>query len=124
MRSGFLSRGASESLTPILRPSTLERSSALIAASACSLASKVTKPKPFFASKNSTHAELAAICRATLEEVRLQDVRKASIRQVVVNVATKAALLKEGVQSRGVLVLGAEYSLDTGCVDFFEGLHD
>ena len=54
----------------------------------------------------------------------MEDAVRTNVRVAVSQLREDSALLKEGVQSGGVLVLGAEYSLDTGCVDFFEGLHD
>ena len=54
----------------------------------------------------------------------MEDAVRTNVRVAVSQLREDSALLKEGVHSGGVLVLGAEYSLDTGCVDFFEGLHD
>jgi len=58
------------------------------------------------------------------QDALMGDAVRTNVRVAVSQLREDSALLKQGVQSGDVLVLGAEYSLDTGCVDFFEGLHD
>ena len=65
-----------------------------------------------------------------LLETALKDDEEALVKQAVrANVRVSAAHLRHGssileglIQSDGLLIVGAEYSLDTGVVDFFEGV--
>ena len=58
------------------------------------------------------------------QDALMEDAVRTNVRAAVSQLREDSALLKQSVQSGDVLVLGAEYSLDTGSVDFFEGLHD
>ena len=53
-------------------------------------------------------------------ETLIQGVR-ANVRQSVRQLREGSAILKRLVESDGLLVVGAEYSLETGRVDYFEG---
>jgi carbonic anhydrase len=65
-----------------------------------------------------------------LLETELRHDRDALVRQAIrTNVRASANQLRHGseiieqlIQREGLLVVGAEYSLDTGIVDFFEGV--
>jgi carbonic anhydrase len=66
----------------------------------------------------------------TLLETELRHDREALVRHAVrANIRAAAAHLRHGspileelIRSNGLLILGAEYSLETGVVDFFDGL--
>jgi carbonic anhydrase len=47
---------------------------------------------------------------------------RANIRASVSHLRHGSPLIEQLVQSSGLLVVGAEYSLETGLVDFFDGL--
>ncbi len=46
---------------------------------------------------------------------------RANIRASVDHLRHGSQVLEELIRKEGLLVVGAEYSLDTGCVDFFDG---
>lgn len=46
---------------------------------------------------------------------------RANIRASVDHLRHGSELLEQLIQDEGLLVVGAEYSLDTGCVEFFDG---
>ncbi len=49
---------------------------------------------------------------------------RANIRAAAHQLRTGSAILEQLVKKEGLLVVGAEYSLETGVVDFFEGVPD
>jgi carbonic anhydrase len=49
---------------------------------------------------------------------------RANIRASVNHLRHGSQVLEELIQNQGLLVVGAEYSLDTGVVDFFDGAPD
>lgn len=49
---------------------------------------------------------------------------RANIRASVSHLRHGSAILEELVQNSGLLIVGAEYSLETGLVDFFDGVPD
>jgi carbonic anhydrase len=49
---------------------------------------------------------------------------KANIRLSVAQLRHGSAILERLIQTEGLLIVGAEYSLETGVVDFFEGIPD
>ena len=55
------------------------------------------------------------------EELTRQAVR-ANIRASADHLRHGSRILEQLIQSDGLLVVGAEYSLETGVVDFFDGL--
>jgi carbonic anhydrase len=67
-----------------------------------------------------------------LLDTDLRHDREALIRQAVrVNIRTSANHLRHGsqvleqlIQEDGLMVVGAEYSLDTGIVEFFDGVRE
>lgn len=63
---------------------------------------------------------LASDLRHRPEELVRQAVR-ANIRVSASQLRHGSQLLEQRIQEKGLLVVGAEYSLDTGVVDFFEG---
>ncbi len=66
----------------------------------------------------------------TLLETPLRNDREALLHHAVrANIRASAAHLRHGspiieslIQNAGLMVVGAEYSLETGCVDFFDGV--
>ena len=73
--------------------------------------------------------------RPAIEELTLTDLRndpealmchavRANIRASASHLRHGSALIERLIQDDGLLVVGAEYSLETGTVDFFEGLPD
>lgn len=71
--------------------------------------------------------------RPAIEELTLTDLRndpealmchavRANIRASASHLRHGSALIERLIQDDGLLVVGAEYSLETGTVDFFEGL--
>jgi carbonic anhydrase len=69
----------------------------------------------------SVVALLSANHRMTGEELVHEAVR-ANIRMSVNQLRHGSEILEQLIQKDGLLVVGAEYSLDTGVVEFFEGL--
>jgi carbonic anhydrase len=57
-------------------------------------------------------------------EVLLEHAVRANIRASVNHLRHGSEILEQLIQTRGLLVVGAEYSLDTGVVDFFDGVPD
>ena len=49
---------------------------------------------------------------------------RANIRASVDHLRHGSELLEQLIQQEGLLVVGAEYSLETGVVDFFDGVPD
>jgi carbonic anhydrase len=47
---------------------------------------------------------------------------RANIRASVQHLRHGSDIIKQLIQKAGLLVVGAEYSLETGVVDFFDGL--
>jgi len=73
--------------------------------------------------------------RPAIEELTLTDLRndpealmchavRANIRASASHLRHGSALIERLIENDGLLVVGAEYSLETGTVDFFEGLPD
>ena len=71
--------------------------------------------------------------RPAIEELTLTDLRndpealmchavRANIRASASHLRHGSTLIERLIQDDGLLVVGAEYSLETGTVDFFEGL--
>jgi carbonic anhydrase len=69
----------------------------------------------------SVEGLLAANPRPDLEQVVREAVR-ANIRASVANLRKGSEILEQLVQEGRLTIVGAEYSLETGVVDFFEGL--
>jgi carbonic anhydrase len=69
----------------------------------------------------SVAAVMSASQNLTPEELVHQSVR-ANIRMSVNQLRHGSEILEQLIQNEGLLVVGAEYSLETGVVDFFEGL--
>ena len=57
-------------------------------------------------------------------EALVQHAVRANIRASANQVRHGSEVLEELIQKERVLVVGAEYSLETGCVDFFDGVPD
>jgi carbonic anhydrase len=55
-------------------------------------------------------------------DVLMQDAVRANVRASVDHLRHGSELLERLIQRSGLLVVGAEYSLETGVVDFFEGV--
>ena len=55
-------------------------------------------------------------------EILLQRAVRANITAAADRLRNRSEFLKQWIQSERLLVVGAEYSLETGAVDFFEGL--
>jgi carbonic anhydrase len=55
-------------------------------------------------------------------EALIRHAVRANIRASVSHLRHGSEILEELIQSAGLLVVGAEYSLETGIVDFFDGL--
>ena len=68
----------------------------------------------------SVETLLATDLRHDPDELVRQAVR-ANIRTSVNQLRHGSELLEELIARQGLLVVGAEYSLDTGIVDFFDG---
>ncbi len=60
--------------------------------------------------RNMPHAEL------------VREAVRANIRMSVHQLRFGSDILEQHIQEDGLLVVGAEYSLETGCVEFFEGV--
>ena len=69
----------------------------------------------------SVEGLLATELRNDPKELARQAVR-ANIRASVNQLRHSSQLIEQMVQASGLLVVGAEYSLETGVVDFFEGV--
>jgi carbonic anhydrase len=54
-------------------------------------------------------------------EALVKEAVRANIRASVNHLRHGSQVLEELIQKEGLLVVGAEYSLDTGVVDFFDG---
>jgi carbonic anhydrase len=52
----------------------------------------------------------------------MRDAVRANVRASVDHLRHGSDLLERLIQDDGLLVVGAEYSLETGAVDFFEGV--
>lgn len=57
-------------------------------------------------------------------EALMQHAVRANIRASVSHLRYGSPVLEQMVQNEGLLVVGAEYSLETGIVDFFDGVPD
>lgn len=71
----------------------------------------------------SVEALLATELRHDTDALVREAVR-ANIRTAVEHLRHGSEVLKQLIQEDGLLVVGAEYSLETGIVDFFEGVSD
>jgi carbonic anhydrase len=69
----------------------------------------------------SVEALLATELRHDAEALVRQAVR-ANIRASANHLRHGSEILERGIETEGLLVVGAEYSLETGVVDFFDGL--
>jgi carbonic anhydrase len=56
------------------------------------------------------------------EEERIGLAVRANIRASVQNLRHGSEVLEQLIQADGLLIVGAEYSLETGSVDFFDGV--
>jgi carbonic anhydrase len=65
---------------------------------------------------------VAASRRGASSEVLLREGVRANVRASVDHLRHGSELLERLIQEDGLLVVGAEYSLETGRVDFFEGV--
>jgi carbonic anhydrase len=52
----------------------------------------------------------------------MQQAVRSSIRASVNQLRHGSAVMENLIQAQGLLVVGAEYSLETGAVEFFEGV--
>ena len=59
-----------------------------------------------------------------ITESLLHEAIRANVRAAVDHLRHGSELLEQLIQSDGLLVVGAEYSLETGVVDFFDGPRD
>jgi carbonic anhydrase len=66
---------------------------------------------------------LATDLRHNLDELIHQAVR-ANIRASVNHLRHGSEIIEQLIRNDGLLVVGAEYSLETGVVDFFDGVPD
>ena len=57
-------------------------------------------------------------------EALVRDAIRANVRASVNHLRHGSELLKQLIRNDGLLVVGAEYSLETGIVTFFEGVSD
>jgi carbonic anhydrase len=57
-------------------------------------------------------------------EVLMRDAVRANVRASVDHLRHGSGLLEELIRKEGLLVVGAEYSLETGVVAFFDGAPD
>src|SRR5689334_22780384 len=55
-------------------------------------------------------------------EVLLDAASRANVRASVEQLRHGSEILEQAIQTEGLLIVGAEYSLETGVVDFFEGV--
>jgi carbonic anhydrase len=69
-------------------------------------------------------AELLSPCREQNPETLLRDAIRANVRAAANHLRHGSELLERLVEEDGLLVVGAEYALETGVVDFFEGIPD
>ena len=75
----------------------------------------VDRVKP--AVQSLLHTEL----RNNLEQLRQEAVR-ANVRASVNHLKNGSPIIENMIRDEGLLVIGAEYSLETGVVDFFDGI--
>ena len=68
--------------------------------------------------------ELAATARTDDPEALVRHAVRANVRASVNHLRHGSAILEQLIQSHGLFVVGAEYSLQTGVVDFFDGVPD
>ncbi|MDP6581933.1 MAG: carbonic anhydrase [Vicinamibacterales bacterium] len=54
-------------------------------------------------------------------ELLLREAIRASVRQSADHLRNRSELLEQCIKDDGLMVVGAEYSLETGLVDFFDG---
>ena len=54
----------------------------------------------------------------------MKDAIRANVRATAHQLRHSSAVLEEQAQSNGLRIVGAEYSLETGVVDFFDGLEE
>jgi carbonic anhydrase len=57
-------------------------------------------------------------------DVLLRHAVRANIRMSADHLRHGSELLEQLIQSAGLLIVGAEYNLETGVVDFFDGMED
>jgi len=55
-------------------------------------------------------------------EALMREAVRANIRVSALHLSHGSEVLEELIQTDGLMVVGAEYSLDTGVVEFFEGV--
>jgi carbonic anhydrase len=71
----------------------------------------------------SVETVLALASRASNDPTTLlRDAVRANVRASANHLRHGSELLEQLIQSNGLVVVGAEYSLDTGIVEFFEGI--
>jgi carbonic anhydrase len=58
------------------------------------------------------------------KESLMREAVRANIRASVDHLKQGSEILKHLIQNEGLLIIGAEYSLETGVVDFFDGVPD
>ena len=56
------------------------------------------------------------------QESLLRDAVRANVRAATNHLRNGSVLLEEFIQDKGLVVVGAEYSLETGVVEFFDGI--
>jgi carbonic anhydrase len=66
--------------------------------------------------------ELLATARGYDSDALVEKAVRANIRASVNHLRQGSSILEELIQGDGLLIVGAEYSLDTGLVDFFDGV--
>ena len=72
----------------------------------------------------SVEGLLATDLGAHQEEALVHQAVRANIRASAAHLRHGSEVLEELIQTAGLLVVGAEYSLETGVVEFFDGLND
>jgi carbonic anhydrase len=66
--------------------------------------------------------ELLATARGYDSDALVEKAVRANIRASVNHLRQGSSILEELIQGDGLLIVGAEYSLETGLVDFFDGV--
>jgi carbonic anhydrase len=66
--------------------------------------------------------ELLATARGYDSDALVEKAVRANIRASVNHLRQGSSILEELIQEDGLLIVGAEYSLETGLVDFFDGV--
>jgi carbonic anhydrase len=67
-------------------------------------------------------ATVIATARGAEPHVIFREAVRANVRASVDHLRHGSALLERHIEQNGLLVIGAEYALDTGVVDFFDGV--